>query len=518
MYKEPFTNEAVTDFTAKENRKKMKKALSLVEKELGKEYPLIIGGQKVKKEDKLVSKNPAHTDCIVGKVAKADEEDAKHAVKAALTAFDVWKEKDPEVRAGYLFKAASIMRKRKMELSAWMVYENGKAWEEADAEVAEAIDFLEYYGRQVTRVSSPPKLHTTPGEINTMYRVPLGIGTVIAPWNFPLALFCGPISAPVVTGNPVIAKPSKNTPVIAYKFMEIIEEAQFPPGVINYLPGLGSEIGEYLVKHPETRFINFTGSKETGLKINEMAAQISPEQKYFKKVVAETGGKDAIVVDKSADLDAAAKGIIVSAFSYQGQKCSACSRAIIHADVYEKMLEKLVTGVDELQIGDCLSPDDNMGPVISEEAYNKIMKYIKIGKDEGELITGGQAIEEMDDGYYIQPTIFADVDSGARIAQEEIFGPVLSCIKVGDFSEALEVANDTVYGLVGSVYTKDRENIDRAKKDFHVGTLYFNRASVGALMGVNPWGGFKLSGTNAKTMGPDHLLLFLQGKSVSETL
>ncbi len=517
MYRESFENENVTDFSKPENRKRMKDALSRVEKELGKDYPLIIGGQGVDKEEKIVSISPSHKETVVGRVARADEEDAEQAVEAALEAFADWKEKDPEVRAGYLFKAASIMRDRKMELSAWMIYESGKTWEEADAEVGEAIDFLEYYGRQINRVSSPPELHTNPGERNTMYRIPLGIGTVIAPWNFPLALFCGPVSAPVVTGNPVIAKPSNNTPVIAYKFMEIMEEAKFPAGVINYLPGRGREVGEYLVKHRETSFINFTGSKEVGLKINETAARITPDQKYFKKVIAETGGKDAIIVDESADLDAAVEGIIISAFSYQGQKCSACSRAIIHSDVYDEIMEKLVERTKKLQIGDCLNPDDDMGPVIDEEAYKEILKYIEIGNDEGELLIGGQAIDELD-GYYIQPTIFGDVKSGARIAQEEIFGPVLSCIRVKNFAEALEVANDTVYGLVGSVYTNDREHIDWAKKEFHVGTLYFNRACVGALMGVNPWGGFKLSGTNAKTMGPEHLLLFLQGKSVSETL
>lgn len=517
MQREPFEHESYTDFALAENKRKMKGALNKVSAELGRDYPLVIGGQRIEKEEKVVSRNPSFPEEIVGRIARAEEKDVEQAVEAAVKAAQDWKAKDPEERAGYLYKAAELIREKRYELAAWMIYEGGKTWEEADAEVSEAVDFLEYYGRQVIRVSRPPELETTPGERNTLYRVPLGVGTVISPWNFPLALVCGPVSAPVVTGNPVVAKPSNRTPIIAWKFIEILEEAGFPDGVINFLPGPGKEIGAQLVQHREISFINFTGSKETGLKINEMAAEVKPDQKYFKKVIAETGGKDAIIVDRSADIEEAVAGIIISAFSYQGQKCSACSRAIIHAEVYDEVVERLVAEAEQLNVGDCREFETDMGPVIDERALDKILNYIEIGKDEGELLTGGGRVQGLE-GFFLEPTIFGGVESRDRIAQEEIFGPVLACLKARDFAEALEIANDSIYGLVGSVYTRDRENIELAKRDFQVGTLYFNRACVGALMGVNPWGGFKLSGTNAKAMGPDHLLLFLQGKSVSEVL
>jgi 1-pyrroline-5-carboxylate dehydrogenase len=513
---EPFKNTPLSDFSQPDNKKKMKDALATVQRQLGREYSLIIGGRRVRTEQQIVSRDPSRPGNIVGTVSKATVELAENALQAAWTAFAEWKNVPAEERARYLFKAAAIMRRRKWELAAWMCYEAGKPWGEADADVAEAIDFLEFYGREMIRLAEPQPLVRIPGEDNELYYVPLGVGVVIPPWNFPLAILTGMTSAAVVAGNTVVLKPASATPVIAAKFMEIIEEAGWPPGVVNYLPGSGEEIGDYLVCHPRTRFINFTGSKEVGIRIYEQAANVQKGQRWIKRVVAEMGGKDAILVDSSADLEEAVTGILQSAFGFAGQKCSACSRVIAVKDIVEELLERIVERARQIKVGAAWREETVYGPVIDEAAFRRILAYIEIGKQEGRLVTGGGQAEG--EGYLIQPTIFADVDPKARVAQEEIFGPVLALIRAADFSDAIRIANDTEYGLTGSLYTKNRAHMEIAKREFHVGNLYLNRKCTGALVGVHPFGGFNLSGTDSKAGGRDYLLLFLQAKTVSETL
>nr|MBO2469195.1 L-glutamate gamma-semialdehyde dehydrogenase [Bacillota bacterium] len=511
-----FKNEPLTDFSKEENRRAFEEALRKVEAELGREYDLIIGGERIKTDRKVQSINPSNIDQVVGVVSQADTALAEKAVQAALKAFETWKRVPAEARARYLFKAAAILRRRKHEFSAWMVYEAGKSWAEADADTAEAIDFMEYYGRQMIKLAERQPLVRIPTEDNEMYYIPLGVGAVIPPWNFPLAIMVGMTTSAIVTGNTVVLKPASTTPVIAAKFMEILEEAGLPAGVVNYVPGSGGEIGDYLVDHPKIRFISFTGSKEVGLRIYERAAKRHPGQLWLKRVIAEMGGKDSIIVDSSADLELAAQGIVVSAFGFSGQKCSACSRAIVLEDVYDQVLELVAEKTKALKVGDVRNPDVFTGPVIDEKAYNKILSYIEIGKNEGRLVVGGGKGEG--NGYFIQPTIFADVDPQARIMQEEIFGPVVAFTKAKDFDHALEIANNTEYGLTGSVYSRNRFNLEKAREEFHVGNLYFNRKCTGALVGVHPFGGFNMSGTDSKAGGPDYLLLFTQAKVVSEVL
>jgi len=512
----PFRNEPFTDFSQPEARRAMQEALARVRAEFGRHYPLWIGGRPVDTEERIVSYNPGRKTEVVGTVAKATREHADQAMEAAWKAFESWSRVPAAARAAVLFRAAAIMRRRKLELAAWMVYEAGKTWPEADADVAEAIDFLEYYGRQMIRLAEPQALTPLAGEVNEMFYIPLGVGLVIPPWNFPLAILTGTTVGPVVAGNTVILKPASNTPVIAAQFMEIMREAGLPDGVINFLPGPGAEVGDYLVQHPRTRFINFTGSMEVGLRIYEEAAKRQPGQIWLKRVVAEMGGKDAIIVDESADLEEAANGIVTSAFGFQGQKCSACSRAIVVDSVYDEVLRRVAEKASQLRVGQADDPATQVGPVIDQAAFRKIMRYIEIGRGEGRLVTGGEGDDS--EGYFIRPTVFADVDGRATIAQEEIFGPVVAFIRARDFDHALAIANDTVYGLTGSVYARDRLKLERARHEFHVGNLYFNRKCTGALVGVHPFGGWNMSGTDAKAGGPDYLLWFLQPKVVSEKL
>ena len=409
------------------------------------------------------------------------------------------------------------MRRRRLEIDAWEVLEEGKGWLEADADVAEAIDFLEFYGREMLRYAGEQPLVQIQGEKAELFYIPLGVGIIVPPWNFPMAILCGMTSAAVATGNTVILKPSSDSPKIGHLFMEIMKEAGLPQGVINYITGSGSVVGDYLVKHPKTRFISFTGSKEVGLRIVEQAAVTREGQKWIKRVVAEMGGKDAIIVDNESDIDAAVEGVAYSAFGFQGQKCSACSRAIVVADIYDEFLDKLVAKTKTLTVGPTKYYENFMGPVINERAFNTILSYIEKGKKEGgRLMVGGEAAEG--NGYFIKPTIIADVKPGDTIEQEEIFGPVLAVIKAENFDKAIAIANDTVYGLTGAVYTKNRQKIEKAKKLFHCGNLYINRKCTGALVGVHPFGGFNMSGTDSKAGGRDYLLLFLQAKSVSEKI
>ncbi|MBO8172579.1 MAG: L-glutamate gamma-semialdehyde dehydrogenase [Bacillaceae bacterium] len=508
---EPFTN-----FQDEANRRAFEEALKNVGSQLGKEYPIVINGERIFTDKKITSVNPSKKDEIIGYTSKADQDLAEKAIHAAAEKFEEWKKVRPEQRARYLWKAAAIMRRRKHEFSAWLVHEAGKSWAEADADTAEAIDFLEFYGREMVRLSQPHPLTRLPGEDNEMYYIPLGVTVVIPPWNFPLAILTGMTSAAVVSGNTVVLKPASATTVIASKLMELMEEAGVPAGVINLLPGSGSEVGDFLVEHPLTRMISFTGSREVGLRINELAAKRSDQQKWIKRVIAEMGGKDTIIVDKEADLDLAAQNIMASAFGFSGQKCSACSRAVVLEEVYDEVLERVVEKTKQLKIGDVREPSTYTGPVIDESALNKILNYIEIGKNEGRLVLGGE--KGSDDGYYVKPTIFADVDPKARIMQEEIFGPVVAFTKAKDFDHALEIANNTEYGLTGSVFSKNRANLEKARDEFHVGNLYFNRKCTGAIVGAHPFGGFNMSGTDSKAGGRDYLLLFTQAKAVSEVL
>ncbi|MBA4602197.1 L-glutamate gamma-semialdehyde dehydrogenase [Thermoactinomyces mirandus] len=511
-----YRNEPFTDFSKEENRTVFESALKKVRSELGKEYDIIIGGEHIKTDRKVQSINPSSVDEVIGIISHADEELAEKAMQTAAKTFETWKRVSPEARASVLFKAAAVLRRRKHEFSSWMVLEAGKSWPEADADTAEAIDFMEFYGREMIRLSQRQPLARIPGEINNLYYIPLGVGAIIPPWNFPLAIMAGMTTAAVVAGNTVVLKPASPTNVIAAKFMEVLKEAGLPDGVVNYLPGSGSVVGEYLVTHPLTRFISFTGSKEVGLRINELAAKMVPGQKWIKRVVAEMGGKDAIVVDDDCDLELAVDAIVKSAFGFSGQKCSACSRVIAHEKIYDELLEKVVARTRELKVGEAQTPGIDLGPVVDDKAYKKILDYIEIGKGEGRLMAGGGKAEG--NGYFIQPTVIADVDPNARIAQEEIFGPVVAFIKAKDFDEALQIANNTVYGLTGSVISRNRCHLEKARKEFFVGNLYFNRKCTGALVGVHPFGGFNMSGTDSKAGGRDYLLLFTQAQAVSEQL
>jgi 1-pyrroline-5-carboxylate dehydrogenase len=513
----PYRPEAVTNFEDDATaRSAMESALGRVRRALGRRYPLIIGGRPVTTGETFLSVNPSNPEEVIGIVAKADRAAVDAALDAAWQAYPAWSRVPGPDRAEYLYKLAAVMRRRRFELAAWEILEAGKPWSEADGDVAEAISFCEYYGRQMERLAEPVPVVALAGENDAAFYMPLGVGVILPPWNFPLAILTGMTTAPVVAGNTVLLKPASPTPVVAAIFMELVAEAGFPPGVVNWVPGDGDVIGDYLVTHPRTRFVSFTGSQAVGLRVNRLAAETPPGQRWIKRVVAELGGKDAIIVDETADLDAAARDITLSAFGFQGQKCSACSRAIVVETVYERLVGAVVERASRIRVGSPEDPTVSMGPVINERAVDKIMSYIDDGQQYATLLWGGRRLDRS--GYFIEPTIFGDVPPESKIAQEEIFGPVLSCIRVRDFDEALAVANDTDYGLTGSVYTRRRDRIARAKVDFEVGNLYINRPCTGAIVGVHPFGGLKLSGTDAKTGGPDYLLQFLQMKAVGERL
>jgi len=511
-----FTNEPVTDFTQPANRAAMEKALAAVHSELGREYELLVAGRREKTADKLKSLNPSRPSDVVGVHSKATASMAKEAVEAAYAYFPEWSRTSAEERVEKLLRVASIFRKRKLEFDAWLVFEAGKTWPEADADVSEAIDFCEYYARQMLRLAKPETLVQMPGEKDELKYLPLGVGVIIPPWNFPLAIMVGMTTAALVAGNTVVIKPSSDTPTIAAKFADVLLEGGFPAKSFSLLVGSGAVIGDLLVEHPKTRFIAFTGSRDVGLRINELAAKPQKGQVWIKRVVAEMGGKDAIVVDRETDVDAAVKGVTASAFGYQGQKCSACSRVIIDASIYDQFVEKLKAEVAKLTVGPSDQPDNFMGPVINDGARRTILDYIETGKKEGRLVAGGAPA--AGDGYFVQPTVIADIDAKARIFQEEIFGPVLAVTKARDFDHALELANDSEYGLTGAVYSNNPDKIRKARDQFFVGNLYINRKCTGAMVGAHPFGGFNMSGTDSKAGGPDYLLQFTQAKSIAEKI
>jgi 1-pyrroline-5-carboxylate dehydrogenase len=509
----PFENERVKDFRDPADAAAMRAALSTVGRELGKHYPLVIGGRKIETAKKIRSVNPANPDEVVGLTSSASKEQAAEAIDAAAEAFQSWRHRTLPERAAYLFKAAELLRARRFEYDALLVYEVGKSWTEADGDICESIDFLEFYAREALRYAQPQPIVPIQGERNELVYIPLGVGAIIPPWNFAGAIMIGMTSAAIVCGNTVVLKPSSDSAVVAAWFVNLLHEVGVPPGVVNFVPGSGSEIGDLIVTHPKIRFISFTGSKEVGLRINELAAKPQKGQKWIKRVVAEMGGKDSIIVAADANLDAAVEGVAASAFGFQGQKCSACSRAIVEEKVYDAFVEKLRRRVGAITVGDPRDPANFMGPVVNEAALKSIQGYIERGLTEGRLVVGGNRVGDR--GYFLEPTVIADVEPTATIAQEEIFGPVLAVIKAGDFEEALAIANNTEFGLTGSLYTSDEKKIARAREEFFVGNLYFNRKSTGAMVGVHPFGGFNMSGTDSKAGGREYLLLFMQAKSIS---
>ena len=511
-----FRNEPVLDFSKPEDRQAMQDALKRVKAMFGREYPAVVAGKDVTTTDKIESRNPSHPEEVIAVFQRGTPGLANQAVEAAHRAFEHWKRVSAEERAACLFRAADILRQRRFEMDAWVSCEVGKTWPESDADVAELIDFCEFYGREMLRLAGPQKLVPARGERNYLKYIPLGVGAVIPPWNFAAALMGGMTAASIVTGNTVVIKPSSDSPTVAAKFVEILYEAGVPRDVVSFLPGPGGSVGEAIVTHPKTRFIAFTGSKEAGLRISEQAAKTQPGQIWIKRTILEMGGKDAIIVDDEADLDAAAEGVAVSAFGYQGQKCSACSRAIVAEKVYDQFLQKLIERVKKFKVGPVEDAANFMGPVINEAAMKTILGYIEAGKREGRLLAGGKPADG--DGYFIEPTVIADVAPKARIFQEEIFGPVLAVTKAKDFDDALRMANDSEFGLTGAVYSRNARKIERAAEDFHVGNLYMNRKCTGAMVGSHPFGGFNMSGTDSKAGGPDYLLLFLQAKTVSEKM
>ena len=513
-----FKNEPFTDFSKPENAAAMQAAIEKVRSELGREYPLLINGEHVSMESKFQSYNPAKKSEVVGVFSEVDDDTSlvARAIDAATEAFKTWKNVAPAERAEYLFKIADLMRQRKHELSAWMVVEVAKTWAEADGDTAEAIDFMEFYAREMLRWSQEQPVTKIPGEDNSMEYIPLGVGAIIPPWNFPLAIMSGMTMAAVVAGNTVVLKPSSDSPTIAAKFIEIVEEVGLPAGVVNFVTG-SAATGEAMVTSPKTRFISFTGSKGVGLHINEEAAKTRDGQIWIKRVVAEMGGKDAIIVTDDGDVDAAATGAVQAAFGFQGQKCSACSRLIVDEKVYDEVLAKVVEATKALKVGQPTEGDTNVAAVINKRAFDSTMKYIEKGVQEGgEIVAGGKGDDA--EGFFIEPTVISNVKPGDTIEQEEIFAPVLAVIKAKDYDHALEIANGTEFGLTGSVYSASEERLERARREFHVGNLYLNRKCTGALVGVHPFGGFNMSGTDSKAGGREYLLQFMQAKSISRKI
>jgi 1-pyrroline-5-carboxylate dehydrogenase len=510
----PFRNETYQDFSKKAAASRLQAAIDKVRATAGREYDLIIGGKRLRSDQKLESRNPSNKEEVLGVFQKASIDQARDAVEVAHKAFQAWQHEPAEKRVARMLKTAKLMRQRRNELVAWCILEAGKTWPEADADVAEAIDFAEWYAREALRISGSQKVHPLPGEKPELRYIPLGVIVVIPPWNFPSAILSGMTFAALVSGNTVVMKPSSDTPGIGYLVSEILFEAGFPDGVLNFVPGRGATSGNAMVEHPLTRMIAFTGSKEVGLDIVDRAAQTPKGQIWIKRVIAEMGGKNASVLDESGDIEAAAQAAVASAFGYQGQKCSAGSRLVVHRKVYDKFLEAMVPKVEALKVGPADDPTSNVGPVINQSSFDSIMEYIEVGKGEGRLLTGGSG--DSSRGFFIQPTTIADVDAHARIAQEEIFGPVTAVTRANDFDHALEIANCTEYGLTGAVFSKSRRNLEKAKEYFFCGNLYLNRKCTGAMVGTHPFGGFNMSGTDSKAGGSDYLMLFTQAKAISE--
>ena len=511
----PFRNEALSDFAQEPMRRAMADALTQVRSQLGRTYSVVIAGKPVPTPTLLDSVNPSRSDEVVGRCGSATVAVANQAVAAAKSAFESWRDTDVSDRAALLHRAADVMRRRRFELAAWIILETGKPWREADGDVAEAIDFCDYYALEMLKLAAPQR-HDVAGEENATFYEARGVAVVIAPWNFPLAILCGMASAALVAGNTVILKPAEQSSVVGAKLMEVFAAAGAPAGVVNYLPGVGETVGPLLVAHPDVALIAFTGSLKVALAINELAAKTPAGQGFVKKVVAEMGGKNAIIVDSDADLDEAVRGVVDSAFGYAGQKCSAGSRAVVHAAVYDQFLTRLVAATKSLTVGDAADPGSSLGPVIDAEARDRILKTIELGKAEARLAYQPDVTALAGRGFYVGPTVFADVPADSLLAQEEIFGPVLCVTKAADLDDALRIANGTQYALTGGVYSRSPENLKAVKRRFRVGNLYVNRKCTGAMVGRQPFGGFKLSGVGSKAGGPDYLLQFLVPRTVTE--
>jgi RHH-type proline utilization regulon transcriptional repressor/proline dehydrogenase/delta 1-pyrroline-5-carboxylate dehydrogenase len=509
----PFTNEPVVDFVRPEVRSALPKAINHVRSMIGKTYPLLIGAEEIRTDDILASVNPADPSEVVGHVCQAGREQIDLAIARSKKVFPIWKDTPPHERANTLFRAADIARNRIFDLTAWQVLEVGKQWDQAHADVAEAIDFLGYYGREMIRLGSERRMGKAPGELNHYFYQPKGLAAVIAPWNFPMAISCGMCSAAIVTGNCVIYKPSGLSSVVGFTLAEIFKEAGLPDGVFNYTPGRGGVIGDHLVDHPDISMIAFTGSMEVGLRIVERAGRNQISQMHVKKVIAEMGGKNAIIIDDDADLDEAVIHLLHSAFGFQGQKCSACSRAIVVEPIYDKFVRRLIEAAKSVQIGPAEDPANFMGPVVDGAAQQRIKEYVDIGKQEGTLLLSREVPEE---GYYVPLTIFTDIRPEHRLAQEEIFGPVLSILRAKTFDEAIEIANSTRFALTGGVFSRSPSHLEKARRAFRVGNLYLNRGITGALVERQPFGGFRMSGVGSKAGGPDYLLQFMDPRAVTE--
>jgi RHH-type proline utilization regulon transcriptional repressor/proline dehydrogenase/delta 1-pyrroline-5-carboxylate dehydrogenase len=510
-----FRNEPFTDFSKEENRQLMSAALERVRTELGQAFPMVINDQAITTDAVVESVNPSHAKQVIGRSARATPAHAERAIAAAKAAFPSWRDTEVWQRAEYFFRAAELMRRRKFELSAWMVFECAKQWREADADVAEAIDYCDFYAHEMLRLDEP-RHRDVPGEENLYFYEPRGVAVVIAPWNFPLGILAGMTVAAAVTGNTVIMKPAEQSIVTAAKFMEVLQAVGLPPGVVNYLPGVGEEIGPTLANHPEVSLIAFTGSRNVGLLLNRQGAEVAPGQTHVKRVIAEMGGKNAVIVDDDADLDEAVMGVAHAAFGYQGQKCSACSRVLVLEGVYDAFVPRLVELTRSLAVGPADDPAYFVGPVIDGEAQQRILQAIERGKKEAKLAFAGDVGALANEGFYVAPHIFVDVPTGSSLAQEEIFGPVLSVLKVRDLTHALEIANGTAYALTGGFYSRSPGNIQRVRREFRVGNLYINRKITGALVDRQPFGGFKLSGIGSKAGGPDYLLQFLLPRAITE--
>ncbi len=513
---EPYRTEPYSDFRRPEARAAYELALAGVGAALGGHDPLVIGGEHVDAGEPLESRDPCRPSELVGTVAQGGTEHVDQALDAAWGAFASWSTRPAVERAEALVKLAAVLRRRKFEFAAWETYEAGKNWAEAEADVAEAIDFVEYYARSALAMAEPVPVHPWPGEINHSWLQAIGAGAVIPPWNFPLAILVGMSTGPVAAGNTVVIKPASDTPVIAARFLDAVAEAGIPPGVFNLVTGPGAALGDHLVDHPRTRFVNFTGSKEVGLRIAERAAVVHPGQRFLKRAFMELGGKDALIVDETADLEAAAAAAVTSAFGFQGQKCSACSRLIVVDEVYDEVLDRVVTGAGQLDVGPAVD-NSAVTAVISGRQHASILAEIESGRDQAKLVLGGDAIDR-DGGFYIKPTVFADVPADARLARHEIFGPVLSVLRAADFDDAVRIFNDTDFALTGGLFSRERDRLDRARRELRVGNLYLNRKITGALVGIQPFGGMDMSGSNAKAGGPDYLRLFMEMKTVAERL
>lgn len=509
-----FVGAADTDYAEEESRKESQQALQTVRQQLGKTYLPLINGEYVNTQEMINSVNPSNYTEVVGKIGLSSVEQAEQAMQAAKAAFPSWRKTPVQQRAGILYKAADLMEQRRAELAAWIVLEVGKTVREADAEVSEAIDFCRYYAMEMERLEQGYN-YDVAGETNRYIYQPRGIAVVISPWNFPLAIATGMTVAALVAGNCTLLKPAETSSVIAAKLTEVLVDAGIPKGVFQYVPGKGSQVGAYLVNHIDTHVIAFTGSQEVGCRIYAEAANLKPGQKHMKRVIAEMGGKNAIIVDESADLDQTVIGVVQSAFGYSGQKCSACSRVIVHTAIYDSFVRRFTEATKSLNIGAAELPGTKVGPVIDANARDRIREYIEKGKAEAKVALEMPAPEN---GYFIGPVIFTDVSPNAVIAQQEIFGPVVAVIKANNFQEALSIANSTNYALTGGLYSRTPSHIQKAQEDFEVGNLYINRTITGAIVARQPFGGFKLSGVGSKAGGPDYLLQFLEPRTITENI